>query len=311
MLSWILKADINTFDNRPLLKAGRTVTIETLEELISLNRDEAYHVYPLLHYETIQRDLIHCISQHPYQGIFSIGDKFNELLNCMKNVFLPEPVLMSLVSLKVHDPYTYRHTITVFALSTLLATLVIEDFQERIKEATSSPSHDIGKICVPADILQKAGPLTRDELAILDQHTVAGFILLSYYYRDTGNLSAIVARDHHEKKNGKGYPSGINLDNPLVEIVVVCDIYDALISPRPYRPISYDNRTALEVLTSMVAAKEVNEDVVKALVTLNRKDKPHYKECILSEEKRGTAPENNNYGKIEESSKGPEEGGND
>jgi HD-GYP domain-containing protein (c-di-GMP phosphodiesterase class II) len=120
-----------------------------------------------------------------------------------------------------------------------------------------------------------------------------------------------VARDHHEKKNGKGYPRGINLDNPLVEIVVVCDIYDALISPRPYRPISYNNRTALEVLTSMVAAKEVNEDVVKALVALNRKDKPHYKECILSEEKRGTSPENNNYGKIEESGKSPEEGGND
>ncbi len=301
MLNWILKSDINTFDNRPLLKAGRTVTMDTLEELIALNRDEAYHVYPLLHYETIQRDLIHSISQPPYQGIFSIGEKFNELLDCMKNVFLPEPVLKSLVSLKVHDSYTYRHTITVFALSTLLATMVIEDFQERIKEATSSPSHDIGKICVPAYILQKVDPLTREELDILDQHTVNGFVLLSYYFRDISNLSALVARDHHEKKNGKGYPGGINLDNISVEIVAVCDIYDALISTRPYRAVSYDNRSALEVLTSMVAANEINEDVVKALVALNRKDKPHYKECVLSEEKRGTSPENNNYGKIDES----------
>ncbi len=302
MLNWILRADINTFDNRPLLRAGRTITVDTLEELISLNRDEVYNVYPLLHYETIQRDLLHSISQPPYQGIFSIGDKFNDLLDCMKNVFLPEPVLQSLIAMKVHDPYTYRHTITVFALTTLLATLIIEDFQERIKEATSSPSHDIGKICIPPHILKKTDPLTKDELAILDQHTVAGFILLSYYYRDTSNLSAIVARDHHEKKNGKGCPRGINLDNSFVEIVAVCDIYDALISPRPYRPISYDNRTALEVLTSMVAENEVNEDAVKALVALNRKDKPHYKDCVLSEEKRGTAPDNNSYGKIRESS---------
>lgn len=305
MFKWKLETDIYTFDNQLLLKEGSNVTIDVLEHLISTNQDNAYNIYPLLHYESIQKDLVRLISQHPYQGIFSIGDKFTGLLDCMKNVYLPEPVLQSLVSLKVHDPYTYNHTITVFALSTLLSTYVIEDFQDRVREAASSPSHDIGKICVPVNILQKADPLTKSEMAVLDQHTIAGYALLSYYYRDTGSLSAIVARDHHEKKNGTGHPVGIHLDNIMIEIVVVCDIYDALILPRPYRPVSYDNRTALEVLTSMVEDNEINMDVVKAVVALNRKDKPHFKDCNLSKEKRGTPPIDNNYGKIDESGDNP------
>lgn len=82
------------------------------------------------------------------------------------------------------------------------------------------------------------------------------------------------------------------------EIVAVCDIYDALISHRPYRPVPYDNRTALEVLTELASKNEINIDAVKALVALNRKDKPHYSTCTLSTEKRGTPPLLNNYRKI-------------
>lgn len=307
MFNFTLLSDISTIENQTLLKAGDTFTSDVLDNLISSSKDRAYPMYPLLHHESIRQDLVFCISKYPYQEIFSIGDKISELLQYMQNVYLAEPVLQSLASLKAYDPYTYRHTLVVFALSTLLSTFTIEEFQDRIKEATSSPSHDIGKICIPVHILQKRGPLTRNELAVLDQHTIAGNVLLSYYYRDTGNLSAIVARDHHETKNGTGQPGGIHLDNPLVEIVVVCDIYDALISPRPYRPVSYDNRTALEVLTSMALNNEVNIDVVRALVALNREEKPDYRECILSTQERGSPPKDNNYGKIDENDENPDE----
>lgn len=309
MFDFTLLTDINTFDNKILLKAGSKLTAEVLDDLISSNNDKPYNMYSLLHYESIYQDLIFYIGQYPYKCIFSIGDKFPDLLQCMEKVYLADPVLRSLVSLKTYDEYTYKHTLIVFALSTLFATYLLESFQDRIKEATSSPSHDIGKICTPVSILQKTSPLTKRELDVLAQHSIAGYVLLSYYYRETDNLSSIVARDHHEKKNGIGGLRGIHLDNPMVEIVVVCDIYDALISIRPYRPISYDNRTALELLTAMAERNEVNLDVVKTLIALNRKNKPDYGEYILSTERRGTHPENNNYGIIIENGDKPERSG--
>jgi HD-GYP domain-containing protein (c-di-GMP phosphodiesterase class II) len=84
----------------------------------------------------------------------------------------------------------------------------------------------------------------------------------------------------------------------LIEIVAVTDVYDALISTRPYRPISYDNRTALEEITAMAEGGQFNWKIVKALVALNRASKPHFDDCIISLEKRGTPPPRNTYGII-------------
>ena len=82
----------------------------------------------------------------------------------------------------------------------------------------------------------------------------------------------------------------------MIEIIVVCDVYDALISNRPYRKTSYDNRSALEVISRMVEKGTLNLDIVKSLVSHNREDKPHYTKTMLSTEKRGTEPEGNLYG---------------
>ena len=82
----------------------------------------------------------------------------------------------------------------------------------------------------------------------------------------------------------------------MVEIVAICDIYDALTSQRPYRPISFDNRSALENITLMAERNEVSWEVVQALVAHNRKGKPRFNECSVSLDKRGIIPPNNVYG---------------
>ena len=87
-------------------------------------------------------------------------------------------------------------------------------------------------------------------------------------------------------------------NNLITDIVTVSDIYDALISPRPYRLIAYDNRTALEEITEMAESNKIDRDVVKALVSHNRKENPDYSDCIISTEKRGTPPLDNVYGVI-------------
>jgi HD-GYP domain-containing protein (c-di-GMP phosphodiesterase class II) len=83
----------------------------------------------------------------------------------------------------------------------------------------------------------------------------------------------------------------------MAEITTVCDIYDALVAQRPYRPISYDNRTALEELTWMAERGEIGWEGVQALVACNRVNKPALSEFQVSFERRGIPPENNLYGK--------------
>jgi HD-GYP domain-containing protein (c-di-GMP phosphodiesterase class II) len=188
----------------------------------------------------------------------------------------------------------------VFAFSTLLAKDLLPDYKDWIHQAATGPTHDFGKVCVPLEILKKTTPLTRTERSIIEHHTTAGYVLLCYYLGGSHHPAARVARDHHERRDGSGYPRGVSLLDLLVEIISVADIYDALISPRPYRVSSYDNRTALEEITALAKQNKINWDVARALVAHNRKEKPHFSQCDVSYEKRGRPPQGNVHGIIAE-----------
>ena len=184
----------------------------------------------------------------------------------------------------------------VFVLSTRLIKDLISGYEQCTRLASTGPTHDIGKICVPLHILKKTMPLTKMERSFLEHHAAAGYVLLSYYFGNTQHLACKVAFDHHERRDGSGYPRCILLEDPLMEIIAVSDIYDALIMPRPYRSRAYDNRTALEEITEMAKQNRIGWDVVKALIAHNRKSNPPYKEMTVSAEKRGVPPSYNVYG---------------
>lgn len=287
---------VHTLENRLLVPAGTVLSAETLDVIISSNRATSYQTHSLLEYGSVKRDLLSLLSQPPYDVIFADQKQIANLINTMESVHQVLPILQSLDYFKQHDFYTYRHILIVFALSLLLAKDLVSDYQDLIQEAAAGTSHDFGKVCVPLHILKKTDPLTQSERSILKHHTGAGFVLLCYYLKDSENISAIVARDHHERKDGSGYPGGIKLTDHMVEIISVSDVYDALIAVRPYRPVSYDNRTALEEITRMAENNKIGWDVVRVLTAHNRKDKPHYTEVKVSMEKRGTPPPGNLYG---------------
>jgi len=296
-----LKFPVYTLDKQLLLPENTTLSTRTIDTLISTNSQTSYKTYSLFNYGSVKKDILNSLQEHHYPVIFAEQEKTNTIMQILEDVYLMLPVLESLEYFKGYDSYTYRHILMVFALSTLLSIDLLTDKTERdalIKEFLAGPTHDFGNICVPLDILQKKVPITQRERNVLEHHALAGYVLLSYYYRDKHNFFARVARDHHERKNGSGYPRHIKLREQLIEIVSVTDVYDALISPRPYRPISYDNRTALEEITAMAERGQFNWKVVKALVALNRASKPHFDTCIISLEKRGTPPPHNTYGII-------------
>lgn len=97
--------------------------------------------------------------------------------------------------------------------------------------------HDVGKIGVPDNILLKPGPLTDDEWAIMRTHPQMGYQIIGHHDSILLQLAAEIALSHHEKWNGKGYPSGLKGDQiPLAgRIVAIADVFDALTTKRPYK----------------------------------------------------------------------------
>jgi HD-GYP domain-containing protein (c-di-GMP phosphodiesterase class II) len=242
-------------------------------------------------------DLQDLMTQPPYSIIFSNADDRKAVLARIKSSRVQPVVLDSLDYFHRCDVNTYRHALMVFALSLLLARhLAIPGHDQEQEILDSGPTHDLGKTCVPLPILGKSTPLTVTERRHLEHHTAAGYALVSWHNGDEHTYAARIARDHHERSNGTGYPQGKKLKNILVETIAACDIYDALISPRPYRSASFDNRTALEELTELAGKNCLNREIIQTLVALNRRNKPSSNTCVVSLERRGTPPTDNRYG---------------
>jgi putative nucleotidyltransferase with HDIG domain len=155
-----------------------------------------------------------------------------------------------MVRLGAKDTSTEEHTRRVAALAVEIGEQLGLSPTRLRSLAIGGLLHDIGKLSVPASILQKPGPLDDDEYAAIKVHPERGRELLS----ELGGFDESVKRlvlDHHERLDGTGYPRGIrgsDLDLPT-RILAVCDVYDALVSTRVYRP-AWTRDQALELLRS-------------------------------------------------------------
>jgi HD-GYP domain-containing protein (c-di-GMP phosphodiesterase class II) len=290
-----LRYPVTTLDNQELLPSGTILTKDAMESLVRSVKNQSLATQPLWTYGKIAIDLERICSKPPYSRIFSDSSRKKDVFDHLQRVKLVKPLLGIYDYFKVRDPYTYRHILTVFALSLLLAQDLIDNRSELAMEVLSASNHDLGKICVPTAILKKSTPLNEQERQHLTHHVAAGYVLLSYYLRDPNHPAAITARDHHERRDGSGYPFGIKLKNTIVEIVGVSDVFDALITRRPYRAQSYDLRTALETLSQQANEGVLSEDIVHALIKLNRKKPIRLDDCQFSKEFRGTPPADNQY----------------
>jgi HD-GYP domain-containing protein (c-di-GMP phosphodiesterase class II) len=301
-----LEGDVFSLQGQRLVSAGADLTGDALGELADKGRREGWEKVGLLEYGSTLRDLKRQMDHGVYRDLFRSSGERQAVLALMETVRLPLPVLDCLGYFKERDFYTYRHTLMVFALSCVLARKIPGESGRGLPEAAAGPLHDLGKICVPLAVLKKSVPLTRSERNVLEQHAAAGYVLLTYYLADPDTFAGCVARDHHERRDGTGYSRGILLADSHIEIVAACDIYDALVMPRPYRKGNYDNRTALEELTSQAEQGKVSWEIVRHLVSMSRGNVSDPEECVVSLEKRGVPPKENCYGIIVQD---PEEGG--
>ncbi|WP_020589212.1 HD-GYP domain-containing protein [Desulfobacter curvatus] len=135
------------------------------------------------------------------------------------------------------DNETGMHVIRMSYYCKIMAAAIGMSNEEVELILNASPMHDIGKIGIPDNILGKPGKLDAQERAIMEQHTEIGARIIGEHNTPLLDMARTVALTHHEKWDGTGYPRGIKGDNiPLVgRIVAVADVFDALVSKRPYK----------------------------------------------------------------------------
>ncbi len=176
--------------------------------------------------------------------------------------------VLPLIDISAHDQYATAHASNVATLAIALSEQMGLAPGDARAIGMAGLVHDIGNVCVPPELLSKPGQLTDAECAIVAQHTIEGARMLST--RGRGNaLAATVAYEHHRWEDGVGgYP---NFQWPrrchfASRLVRVCDIYDAMRSPRPYRRALTQTET-LNYLQQR-SGTEVQGEIVRALVEL-------------------------------------------
>lgn len=135
------------------------------------------------------------------------------------------------------DNETGLHVIRMSHYSALMARALGFD-EEAIEELLhASPMHDVGKIGIPDNILQKPGKLTPEEWEIMQEHPVIGARIIGNHTKGLLRMAYDIALTHHEKWDGSGYPQGLAGEEiPLVgRIVAIADVFDALTTGRPYK----------------------------------------------------------------------------
>jgi len=146
-----------------------------------------------------------------------------------------EAIMALADSIDARDPYTARHSERVSAMSRRLAQRLKLPKDEVEQIALAARVHDLGKMVVSNDVLLKDGPLDPDEMAEMQEHPAKGAEILGKY-RNFQNSIPIVMH-HHERHDGRGYPTGIGGEEIPIGAMIVAhaDTYDAMTSDRPYR----------------------------------------------------------------------------
>lgn len=144
-------------------------------------------------------------------------------------------VISALLRLRQQDTYTYMHSVAVGALMVGLGRQLGLESCLLPDLGLAGLLHDIGKVCIETELLKKKGRLTDEEIARLREHAAHGHRLLAQ--GNASKVALIVARHHHERADGSGYPDHLVGDkiSLYARMAAVCDVYDATTSNRQYK----------------------------------------------------------------------------
>lgn len=239
-------------DGQVLLNQGTEITKRYINRLQQLNIMSVY-IDDGLNYELAVDDVI--TDQTRLRAIKNIKKILNRECehNIGNNIIVPEEVfntiddimdellsthniMVNLTDIRSADDYVFGHSVNVCVLA-LITGIALGYERSKLKQlAVGAMLHDIGKIMVPKEILNKPGKLTNGEFEIIQKHSQWGYEILRSY-NNISITSCVAAYQHHERYNGEGYPQGLsqNQIHEFAQIVGLVDMYDAITADRVYR----------------------------------------------------------------------------
>lgn len=172
---------------------------------------------------------------------------------CVNSILHSPDAFLWLTQLKKQDKYTAQHSLNVCVLSIVLARHIGLSVKQLNHVGLCGMMHDMGKMLIPLEVLNKPGKLTPDEMLLMKTHTTLGYELL----KSSSNMfpgAVETALTHHEHMDGKGYPRRLKANklSYYSNIVAVADIYDAITSDRVYQK----GRTHHEATKIMIDVSE-------------------------------------------------------
>lgn len=193
----------------------------------------------------------------------TLGNSINVALakeavaECVNSIVKSPDAMMWLTQLKKRDEYTSQHSMNVCILAISLGRQLNLSVSELNNIGLCGMMHDMGKMRIPLEILNKAGRLTAEEVKIMQSHTTLGWKLLMSSSNMYGG-AVDVAYTHHERLDGRGYPRGLTAESisPYARMVAITDTYDAITSDRVYQK----GRTHLDAINIMTAEEDTHLD---------------------------------------------------
>ena len=181
-----------------------------------------------------------------------------------------EAVLFSLaLGVEARDPYTGDHCARLARYASQLGKLLKLDYDSIIALKRGGYLHDLGKVTIPDEILKKGTTLSSEEWRIMRQHPGIGESIC-HPLKSLRNVLPII-RHHHEHWDGSGYPDGLSGENiPLLaRVLQVVDVYDALVTPRPYK-IALSHEAAEQVMLTESKAGKWDQHMVDQFFSMLR-----------------------------------------
>lgn len=249
-------------DGRVLLVKGTKLTKSYLEKIGEMGYTHLYVFQP-----DVDKDwlLEGPLSDYTYSETLSVVKKslvqaaksrsinlreVNNVIDYVVDEIMDNPtVLYNLIDMKKQDEFIYEHSVNVCVISSIIGKKM-DLARDKVKQlAIGALLHDLGKVYVSQEILNKPASLTDQEYKQVQEHTKYGFEVLRSL-ADLSILSAHIAYQHHEREDGSGYPRGLPSEeiHLFAKIVAVADSFEAMTANRNYRKKVLKNDEAIRQL---------------------------------------------------------------
>ena len=196
--------------------------------------------------------------------------KMNTIVQTMvDNILDNRDALMGLTSIKMYDEYTFAHSVNTSILAVSLGTFLSFEKPQLAALGVAGLMHDIGKVNVPHEVINKPGKLTDEEWELIKRHPIEGALLLADV-PGVSKLSMVAAFEHHQHGgDARSYPQveGVLRRHPFSQIIALADAYEALTAARVYYSVQMPPDNAVRILIKQ-RGNAFNSVLVKAFVNM-------------------------------------------